>query len=421
VAHPDQRIGDNPGTKGLRAWTIWVLVAVFTVSGFLIWALTNLGGGPGLMVNGVIAPGLSGATIVVTNVLGTLVLATIGVAIASRLPKNRIGWILLGLGLWNGLTFLLIALLMNLAAGDPNKANLANFSNWLGSWTFVPAITFPITFVLMLVPDGRVASPRWRLLPWLAGIGTAGWITDQATSQYLGLDPGSLPNPYGNPMVQAVAKVVGLVLVPAFVGSVASMVMRFRRDEQMVRQQIKLVAFAGVIAVTVTLAGWILSIVRPIAFDSTVIAIAGVAGLILPAAIGVAIFKYRLYDIDRLISRTVTYGAVVGVLAAVYASLAIGLPQILGVPGDAPLLVAAATLASFAVIRPVSRWARLAVDRRFHRARYDAQLEVGSFSARLAHRHDLEQVITETTSLLDRTVQPMELGVWIRDPLASGP
>ena len=143
------------------------------------------------------------------------------------------------------------------------------------------------------------------------------------------------------------------------------------------------------------------------------------AGLITPTANGVAIFKYRLYDIDRLINRTITYGASVGVLAATFGLVAIGVPQLLRLPGDSPLLVAVATLASFAVFRPATRWFQSAIDRRFNRARFDARQEVETFSSQLTQSVAMDQVIAVTTSVLQRTLQPDELGVWIRDSAGS--
>ncbi len=155
--------------------------------------------------------------------------------------------------------------------------------------------------------------------------------------------------------------------------------------------------------------------VRPSAFGPSAVAVGTATGLITPLANGIAIFKYRLYDIDRLINRTVTYGAVVSVLASIYGLLAIGIPQLLHLPGDSPLLVAVATLVSFIVFRPATRWIQSAIDRRFNRARYDAMREVETFSEQLTQRVAMDQVIAATTALLERTLQPDELAVWIRD------
>ena len=403
-------------TSGWLAGALGIAVVLVMAAGLVLWVLTENRGGPALIVSGVAVEGL-GRIVLFTFTLSVIALTAIGVAIASRVPKNAIGWILLAVGAWAGLTFFLASVLSFLASQVPGRTDLADISVWLGRWTFVPVITLPITFALMLVPDGRLPSARWRVLPWLAVIGTASWATREAFGQ----DSLPLPmNPYPNPTLTAVADVAALALVPAFVGSAASIVVRFRRADQQSRQQIKWVAFGGALEVIVTLVLWTLSAVRPAAFGAAAIAVGGVSGLAVPVANGVAILRYRLYDIDRLINRTVTYGAAVGVLAVIYALVAIGIPQVLDLPGDSPLLVATATLVSFAVFRPATRGIQSALDRRFNRARYDARREVEGFSSQLTHRVAMDEVISVTTALLDRTLQPDELGVWIRDPVAGG-
>lgn len=397
-----------------RARTLSIVVAALVVAGLIVWAVTELDrSGPSLTLAGVAIEGVSGLIVLFAYLLSILGLTAIGWVIASRVPGNRIGWILIAVGMWGGVTFFLGVVLAALASARPRGSDLADLSLWLGRWTFVPVVTVPMTFVLMLVPDGRLPSPRWRILPWLAGIGIAGWAGVEAFAQ---LESSLLPNPYLRPTVGAVASALALVQVPAFIGSAWSVVVRYRRADQHTRQQIKWVAFGGALLVLVVFALWILSELQPRWFGATAVAVGTVSTLITPAAIGVAILKYRLYDIDRLINRTAAYGAAVGVLAIVYASVAIGIPQVLDLPDNSPVLVALATLVSFIVFRPVTRWIQSAIDRRFNRARFDALREVEGFSAELAHRVAMEQVIAATALLLERTLQPHELGVWIKDP-----
>lgn len=396
-----------------RRWALTLAVAVASlVAGALVmWSLARIRGGPELVVAGVKTEGTSGRIVLFAHILSILGLSAIGAAIAARVPKNPIGWILLGTGSWGGLTLFLVSLLAWSGSGS-----LVSMSEWIGRWTFVPLISIPITFVLMLVPAGRLPSARWRILPWLAVIGIAGWAASEAFSDKTA---SSIPNAYFNPTVGAVAAMASLVLAPAMIGSALSVVAQFRGADQNARQQIKWVAFGGALQVVITILLWILSAVRPAAFGTTVVAVGSVSGLITPTATGVAIFRYRLYDIDRLINRTITYGATVGVLAATFGAVAIGIPQLLDLPGDSPLLVASATLASFAVFRPATRWFQSAIDRRFNRSHYDAQREVESFTSTLTQGVAMDQVIAVTTSLLQRTLQPDELGVWIRDPQRS--
>ena len=402
------------GRRPVRlARTLAIVTAITAAGGLILWALTRSAGGPDLIVSGVAINGVSGVIVLLAYVLIALTLAAVGLAIASRVSKNSIGWILLGVGTWAGIAFFVSSLLAYLASQSPGRTELADLSLWLGRWTFVPVVTVPLIFVLMLVPDGHLPSARWRPLPWLAVIGITGWIAIEAFSRDR---PAFTFNPYANQTLTTLGNFANPMLALASIGAVASVVVRFRRADQQTRQQIKWVAFGGAFDVVVTLLLWTLSEVRPDDFGVAAIAVGSFASLATPLANGVAILKYRLYDIDRLINRTVTYGASVGVLAAVYGLVAIGVPQLLDLPGDSPLLVAIATLAAFALFRPATRWIQAVIDRRFNRARYDARREVEGFTTQLTHRVAMDEVIAVTTSLLNRTLQPDELGVWIRSP-----
>lgn len=383
--------------------------------GIVLWAASSPNEGANrLTVYGVFVEGAAGVVVVLSYSLVTISLSTVGAILSSRVSRNPIGWILLGLGLWASLTFFLATILAYLASTDLGRAELGDVAAWLGNWTFVPLNTVPLTFILMLVPNGRLASPRWRVLPWLATIGVAAWCVAQMFAKFLGVEPRKVPNPFVQPTVFRIADLLTLILGVAFLGGVASIVVRYRRAHEEERQQIKWVTFGGLIEVTVTLALWLLSAVRPSSFGATVIAFGGVAGLITPASIAVAIFRYRLYEIDRLISRTLAYTLVVGSLALVYISLTIGLPAILQLPVDSPLMVAAATLAAAALFRPLSRRLQALVDRRFNRTRYDSQREIDLFTLNLGRTVDLEHVLSETSDIIRRTVEPDEVAVWIR-------
>lgn len=413
-----QTPGSQPVVRrGAVAVTRIALAAIASsvLIGMVLWVVSGPNDGASrLTVYGVFVEGAAGTVVVLTYSMVAVALSTVGAVISSRVSQNPIGWILLGLGLWASLTFFLVTFLAYLAATDPSRAGLGDVAGWLGNWTFVPLNAVPITFILMLVPDGRLPSPRWRILPWLATIGIAGWSVAQMFGEHLGVEPRLVPNPYFEPAVFGVANFLSLLLGAAFVGAVASIVVRFRRAREEERQQIKWVAYGGTIEVTISLGLWLLSAVRPLSFGATAIAVGGVAGLNTPVAMAVAILKYRLYDIDRLISRTVAYALVAGALTLVYASVTIGLPQILRLPVDSPLMVATATLAAAGLFRPLSRRLQALVDRRFNRTRYDAQREIDRFVSTLARTVDLDHVISETSAILHRTVQPDEVGVWIR-------
>lgn len=415
---PHQAPGSHAAVRqGPALVTRFALAGIISLVliGIVLWIVGSPNDGASrLTVYGAFVDGLAGTFIVLTYALVTISLSTVGAVISSRVARNPIGWILLGLGLWASLAFSIGSVLAYLGATDPSRTGLGDVAAWLGTWAFVPLNTLPITLILMLVPDGRLPSSRWRILPWLAAIGSAGWSAAQMFGENLGVEPRQVPNPYFEPTAFRLADLLSLLLGAASIGAVASIVMRFRRARETERQQIKWVAYGGAVQVIITLGVWVFSAVRPLSFGATVIAIAGVSSLITPGAIAVAILKYRLYDIDRLISRTVAYALVAGTLALVYATVTIGLPQILRLPFDSPLKVAAATLAAAALFQPLSRRLQALVDSRFNRSRYDAQQEINRFVSNLARTIDLDRMISETSAILRRTVQPDQVGVWIR-------
>ncbi|HKX76380.1 MAG TPA: hypothetical protein VJR05_13425 [Acidimicrobiia bacterium] len=400
-------------TASRLAWTTWLGLLLTVTVGLVAWLINLNRGGSSLLVSGVVAEGSAGALVVISYCLGAVLVGAVGALITSRVAGNRIGWILLVLAIWTGVSFAAGSVLHALATADPTRTALGDFANWIGNWSFIPEYTVPLTFVLLLVPDGRLPNKRWWPVPWLAGVGIGGWLVSAAFFEYLGISPRSLPNPIYDPAVVAVADPLTFALLPGFVGSVLALVYRYRRAIPLVRQQLKWVALGGSVEVSVALGIWGTSLFRPAAFGLTAIAVGALAGLVTPTAIGVAILRYRLYDIDRLINRTVAYGLVVGFLIAVYSVVTIGVPRLFVITGDSPVLVAGATLTVFALFRPVTRRVQSAVERRFNRARYDARREVDELSSQLAHGADLSQVVVATTRLLQRTLQPERMGVWI--------
>jgi hypothetical protein len=369
--------------------------------------------GAPVLVSGVLAEGPGGAVVVVSYALVTVLVGAIGALIVRKLPRHPIGRILLGLAGWTGITFSIGSLSYAVALSSDTNPGLTDFANWLGNWSGIPYVTVPLTFVLLLVPDGHLPDRRFGPIPWLSGIGIAGWMVSAAFYKYLGIPPRALPNPLHHPGVVAIADPLTFALVPGFVGSAWALVYRYRRATAVVRQQVKWVALGGTVEVILALAVWGQSLFRPQAFGLVTIMIASLAGVIIPTAIGVAILRYRLFDIDRLINRTLAYALVVGVLGAVYSVVTIGVPRLFVITGDSPVVVAGATLTVFALFRPVSRRVQLAVERRFNRARYDARREVELLSSQLAHGADLGQVVGATTRLLQRTLEPERMGIWI--------
>jgi hypothetical protein len=288
---------------------------------------------------------------------------------------------------------------------------------WLSASGFVPAIGMLIVFLPLLFPTGHLLSPRWRIVALIAVGGVAAGAIGPATAPGPLNTPAGPPNPLVPPepllgWIQTISTLSNLVAPPVFLLAVLSLLLRFRRSGGVERQQIKWFLLVASVA-SIAFAASVLS-VGPISDAAWVLGLLLMACL--PVAIGFAIFRYRLYDIDRLISRTVAYAVVTAVLAAVYALAFAGLGTLLApfTASEGPIAVAASTLVVFALFAPVRSRIRAAVDRRFNRARYDAQREVDAFAARVRDEVDVEPVTRALEDALVRTVQPAVTGIWLR-------
>jgi hypothetical protein len=331
-------------------------------------------------------------------VLGAASVATVGAVLASRRPRHPAGWLLLGLGLSLSAAGAAMGYTNYGVARAGALAAAALVALWLPA-TIVLAMVCS-GFVLLLTPTGALPSPRWR---WWASV-TA------ATPVVLLLVVTLTPRP-GDPRAQAVDSPLDLqtldgvrlvayratfaVAVIAFVVAAASLVVRFRRAGGIERQQLQWVALATMV---VTL----LSVVVPVALVLGAYALAPMAGGLCPpilsAGIGAAVLRYRLYDLDRIISRTLAYGLLTLLLGGGYTGLVLGLGALLGRSSN--LAVAVATLA--VAFRPARRRVQALVDRRFDRRRYNAARTIDAFSARLREQVDLDTLRTELRRWLTR-------------------
>ena len=398
VAEVSSGAGSKRGR--LAPWWVWIawsgLVAAL-LAGLALWIVKAV-------VRGV--PGPVDAVGVVANVGTGAALATIGTIMIVRVPRNPIGWFFGAVATWMATTFLVVILLYFLNSPGDVGTDLAN---WLGNWTFV--ISVPTPLILMFFPSGALPSPRWRILPWLAIIGTVGWATSEATTDRLGLDPG-LPNPYSNHSLARVGEVVSLLLLPALFGTIASLVVRYRGSSPDVRLQIKWVSLAGAFQIVVMLGLWALYTLQPEAFGPEAAAVGGLSLLAIPIALGVAILKYRLYDIDRLVSRTVSYAVLGSLLAGVFFAGVLGTQAVFGASSD--LAVAGTTLAVAALFDPLRRRLHALMDRKFNRQRFDFERVVEAFSTRVSTVTDTEDLASDLSATLTETLAPASIGLWIR-------
>jgi hypothetical protein len=287
---------------------------------------------------------------------------------------------------------------------------------WYSLWPWYPALALALVFTPFLFPTGRLLSPRWRPAAWLAGAVTAVFTALAALRRDLELTADHvIPNPIGvaavdNPEESPVGVTLLMLMILMGVIAFGSLVLRFRRSRGEERQQLKWFTYAGALLPLAVLGDFLPAPLGNLVFAAPIV--------FLPVAAGIAILRYRLYDIDRLINRTVVYGLVTALLAGVYAIVVLVLGQAFGGIGGEPpsWVVAGATLAVAALFQPARRRIQQAVDRRFNRRQADAAKTVEAFSSRLRDEVDLGTLSAELLAVVDQTMQPSQASLWLRPP-----
>jgi hypothetical protein len=287
---------------------------------------------------------------------------------------------------------------------------------WIGTWVWLPSVTLTISFLLLLFPHGRLLSTRWRPVAWLAAAVTIAGITLIALAPWDLLDPGV---PARNPFEIQVLRDVGiavpvpilLVGVPTMLLCVASLVVRFRSSRGEERQQLKWFVYASVLNVG--------TLLIPSDDTSNAVSVLQIATFpMVPVAAGIAILRYRLYDIDVLINRTLVYGALTAMLALAYLGSVVSLQYAFRVltSGNSQLAIVASTLLIAALFNPLRRRLQASVDRRFYRDKYDARKTLEAFSARLRDEVDLDDLTGELTGAVRDSVRPAYVSLWLKEP-----
>ncbi|CAN5814697.1 hypothetical protein BH18ACT6_BH18ACT6_21000 [soil metagenome] len=347
------------------------------------------------------------------TVLFVLITALVGLLTARRVHDNPIGRLLLAAALAyasGGLGVTLIEVI------DPQNPLFA-VTAIVGNLAFGLGTGILATFVLLLFPTGRLPSPRWAIVGWMAGVGLTLLLLGIALAPetFAGLP---IENPIGLQDSETLLLVLeggGIYLLfAAILASVASMVVRFRRGTPIERQQLKWVVLS--VLVMAAASGSVLvwefaNGVAEVSDDLENVVVTTTLALI-PVAIGVAIQRYRLYDIDRIVSRTVTYGLVSASLLAVYAVLVFVLTDLFRLEGDPA--VAAATLGVAALFTPLRRRLQALIDRRFNRSGQTAVRTIESFTARLPSKVDLIELTGDVRIVVGQTMQPALLSLWLR-------
>jgi hypothetical protein len=374
--------------------------------------------------------GISGAVSGTAFVLSTFLFALVGVLVAARRPGNAVGWILLAIGgVWAFDLMCSTYAQYGLQLGRGSH-DLARFAAAIDAMMWVPAVGLMGVFLLLLFPDGHLLTPRWRWLAWPTAVGLV------VASLTILFDAGEMtgaafPNTVNPLGIEALDGVFGvlrsavLVLPVAILGAAVSLVLRYRRSRGTERLQMKWLAFAAAAVACIYAVAMLATALAPSdaqrpGWVAALQTLALVSFGVIPVSIGFAVFQYRLYDIDLIIRRTLTYSCLAAVLGGIYLAGVLGLSSLLrALTGESgALAVTLSTLVVVIVSRPILSRIKRIVDHRFARAAYDAGRTIDEFSRQVREKVDLDVLGSELVGAVATTVQPRHVSLWLRPPEA---
>jgi hypothetical protein len=411
-----------------RWWGRWLALALgalylglFLVSLVLLWRVAQTA-----VVGGV----------AIANVISELLTAgaflAIGVLIATRRPDNRIGWLLGTIGLvWCVVALIDSVVSYGFSRWDGGLGDAA-FLVWVGTSLAFLGICLIVPFTLLLFPSGRLPSARWRWVAALAVVGTlcatVAFAIEPGASEVAGLpDRWQVENPYGwDHAVMRALFLLGLPLVAGTsIASAVSIVQRLRRARGVERQQLVWIAYAGALVAVGFGLNFVANVVESVVpgvrdiglIDATAV-VQHLAFTAFPIVVGIAILRHRLFDIDLLIKRTLVYGVLSICLVIVYVIAVVASEWLVRrtTGQGSSLAVAASTLAVAALFQPLRGRIQSSVDRRFYRRKYDAARTLDAFSARLRDEVDLATLTDDLRQVVDETMQPSHVSLWLRSP-----
>jgi hypothetical protein len=354
--------------------------------------------------------------------------AVVGAILVAKRPTNLIGWIMAAVALMVAIFNAggVYATYVMLTRGQPDA--LAVFGAWTANWYWFLMLALALIYLPLLFPDGRLPSRRWLPVAVLAGIAMLGFVLPRALAETLPVNeaPGyRIDNPIG---IEGLGPIENLpilgvllngVLIVAFVGAAASVVVRLRRSVGVERQQMKWFAYVTVVfvggSIVASAIGEVTGVRRleDISFVLSLVALVG-----LPIAVGVAILRYRLYDIDLIINRTLVYGSLTALLALVYfggvATVQAIFRALTGQEQQPQLAIVVSTLVIAALFNSLRRRVQGFIDRRFYRRKYDARKTLEAFSAKLRDETDLDALNAELVGVVRETMQPAHVSLWLR-------
>ena len=392
-------MGSRAMSRRASAWIVWAFtVAALGVAAFLATTNSPLGQGT---FDRLLIP------------LQSLAFGCVGLLVSLRRRDNPVGWMFQIVGLFAAAYSFTYQYELYTLITRPGALPAGEAFAWLQAWIYVPALVTCFTFLPLLFPDGRLPSRRWRPVQVLSVGALIGVCLADA------LEPGRIThtpiqNPFGlhGPLYELISLAVPLLMFPATILSVSALIVRWRRSYGEERQQLKVFAF-GASLLPVTVLTWVTSALLDIRGSGLEPILSSAAFLVLPVAAGVAILRYRLYDIDRIINRTIVYALVTGSALAVYAGTVFVVGTVV-VGSNDNLTVAVATLAAAAIFRPALRRVQAFVDRRFYRHKYDAQHTIDAFGTRLREETDLDELTEDLVGVVRTTMQPEHVSLWLR-------
>jgi len=371
-----------------------------------------------LYLNGSFAPFFEDSLGV--DAVAAVAFPTVGAIIASRRPRNPIGWIFCLVGLSLGIATFAAQYAVYALVTEPGALPAGILAAWLGTWTWVPGIVLGPTFLLLLFPHGRLPSRRWRPVAWIS---TGAIVLGVAVLMVLPWDRLNMDLPAENPFEIEAAQAIEVTLFVAWIGvgmttsalSVLALILRFSRSRGVERQQLKWFVYAGALTVVFSF----LPLVPTLSAVGSFLQL--VAAPFLPVAAGVAILRHRLYDVDVLINRTLVYGTLTASLVLVYLGCVVGSQYLLrAITGqESQLAVVASTLVIAALFGPLRRRIQVLIDRRFYRRKYDAAKTLETFSGRLRDAADPGRLEADLLTVVRETVQPEHVSLWMR-PAGDG-
>ncbi len=378
------------------AWSLFGLTVV-SFAGALAVALSGIGVS-------------SGTGIVLAIGVFTFAFAGVGALVASKQPDNPLGWIMC----LAGLAYALMSFADRYAQpyiDDPADGLPGSVvALWAQNWGWIAAVAPAATFLLLLFPNGRLPSARWRPVAWVAAVGLAAAMPGLAFSAGK-LEGYDVENPLGIPGASAVGGFGMLLLFAAVIASIASLFVRWRHARTRERQQLKWLIYAGGIVGLGVLSIPVLNAVGNPSDDLTN-SIVSVTLAAIPVAIGIAILRHGLYEIDVVINRTLVYLGLTATLAGAYLGSVLLLQLVLSPSSD--LAIAGSTLAVAALFRPLRHRIQALVDRRFYRRRYNAARTLERFGGRLRDEIDLDSLAGELSAVVADTMQPAHVSLWVR-------